>query len=104
MRRPNSFCWMVVVLVAIAGCTADRAPKAASAVTEVMSPAGAGSAEPNLTAAPDGRIFMSWLEPASPKGHKLLFSVRDVKGSWSEAKIIATGDNWFVNDSDFPSM
>jgi hypothetical protein len=63
-----------------------------------------GSEEPNLSVAPDGRVFLTWLEPASPEGYKLVFSARDDKGTWSEPRMIAAGDNWFVNDADFPSM
>jgi hypothetical protein len=96
-------CLLVVVFV-LSGCSSVSPPAPPPTVTEITSPAGAGSEEPNLSAAPDGRVFMSWLEPAAPDGYKLLFSVRDTKGTWSEPRMIAGGDNWFVNDADFPSM
>ena len=37
-------------------------------------------------------------------GYQLMFSVRDTKGTWAEPRMIASGDNWFITDADFPSM
>ena len=59
---------------------------------------------PNLSVTPDGRVFLTWLEPAATDGYRLMFSVRDDKGTWAEAKMVAEGDNWFLTDADFPSM
>jgi len=72
-------------------------------VVEIKSPAGPGSEGPNVTAAPDGRIFMTWLEPMKPKGNILRFSVREKQG-WSTPRTIAQGTNWFVSGADFPSL
>src|SRR6266545_2500042 len=47
-----------------------------SAAPEVDSPAGPGSVDPNLSVGPDGRFFLSWLEPIRPKGYALKFAVR----------------------------
>src|SRR5438552_9285591 len=90
--------WITLFAI-LAGLAAAPAPS----VTELKSPAPAGSGEPNLAVAPDGRVFMSWLEPATPKGHVLRFSVRGPQG-WSAPKTIARGTNWFANPADFPSM
>ena len=57
---------------------------------------------PNLVAGPDGRAYLSWLEPAG-KGFTFRFSVRGPQG-WSAPKTIATGTNWFVSDVDFPAV
>ena len=79
------------------------AKPAPPAVVDVKSPAGSGSAEPNLSAAPDGRVFMTWIEPAQGKGNVLYFSVLQAD-TWSTPKVIARGTNWFVNPADFPSI
>ena len=79
------------------------AKPAPPAVVDVKSPAGSGSAEPNLTAAPDGRVFMTWIEPGQGKASVLYFSVLQAD-AWSAPKVIARGSNWFVNPADFPSM
>lgn len=71
-------------------------------IDSVASPAQPGSAEPNLSVAPDGRVFMSWLEPAD-SGYAVRFASHDgVK--WSEARTIARGRDFFVNWADFPSI
>lgn len=89
----------VVFLVLLSAIAAPVPP----AVTDLKSPAGMGSAEPNLAVAPDGRIFMSWIEPGQGKGNTLYFSTLQ-SGAWSAPKVIARGSNWFVNPADFPSM
>src|SRR5262245_24939876 len=43
---------------------------------EIGSPAGPGSVEPSLSVGPDGRVYLSWLEPVGPKGFALKFAVR----------------------------
>ncbi len=75
----------------------------APSVTDLKSPAGNDSAEPNLAVDAGGRVYLSWLEPLKPKGYALRFSVRGPQG-WSAPKTIATGTNWFVSDADFPSL
>src|SRR3989442_14767998 len=72
-------------------------------VSEIKSRAPPGSGQPNLTAAADGRVFLSWIEPDTPQGYVLRFSVRGAQG-WSAPKTIARGANWFVSDADVPSL
>src|SRR5262245_45155491 len=75
----------------------------APSVSDLKSPAAAGSEGPNLALGPDGRVYLSWLEPISPKGYSLRFSVRGAQG-WSAPKTVARGTNWFVSSADFPSL
>jgi len=75
----------------------------APTITELKSPAAPGSEAPNISVAPDGRVILSWLEPAGPKDYALKFSVRDKQG-WSTPQTIASGPNWFVSGADFPSI
>ncbi len=70
---------------------------------EINSPVPANSAEPNLFATPDGRIFLSWIEKLASGHHALRFAVRH-QGKWAAAQTIAEGTNWFVNWADFPSL
>ena len=72
-------------------------------VRELSSPAGAGSGQPNLTVAPNGRVYLSWIERLAENRFSLRFSVKE-KDSWSTPRVIAEGENWFVNWADFPSM
>ncbi len=67
-------------------------------------PAGPGSGEPNLTVAPDGRILLSWIEPAGEDSHILRYAELSKGSGWSEPRTIAEGRDWFVNWADFPAM
>src|SRR5262245_54980295 len=89
-----------IALVALLALVAAAAP--APSVTDLKSPAGNGSEEPNLAVTPDGRVYLSWLEPAG-NGFTLKYSTRGPQG-WSAPKTIATGTNWFVSAVDFPSL
>ena len=90
-------------LVAALALLALSAIPVAPGVADVKSPAGSGSAEPNLATGPDGRVYMTWIEPAQGKGNVLYFSTLQSQ-AWSAPKVISRGTNWFVNAADFPSM
>jgi len=68
----------------------------------LASPAGAGSTEPTLAVAPDGKVYLSWLEPVD-SSFTLKFSVFE-RGNWSAPRAIRTGRDFFVNWADFPSI
>jgi hypothetical protein len=91
------------VLLIIAAVSAQAQINKDMAVKLIDSPAPPGSGEPNLYAAADGRVFLTWIERIGDEGHRLRFAVRD-KGNWSEPRTIAEGSDWFVNWADFPSL
>src|SRR5262245_18281397 len=72
------------------------------AIDSLASPTGPGAAGPNLTVAPDGKTYLSWLEPAD-SGHALRFSVYD-GSSWTPPRTIVQRRDFFVNWADFPSL
>ena len=72
-------------------------------IRSAESPATGDSREPELTATPDGRIVLSWVEKLDEKRYALRAAVRDRAG-WSQAVTVAEGNNWFVNWADFPSV
>lgn len=88
-------------LLLSSGCSPETRADA-PVIDSLASPAGAGSAEPNLAVAPDGRVYMSWLEP-SDSSHALRFAVLD-DTTWSPARTIRQGSDFFVNWADFPSI
>jgi len=98
--------WIIVCLgLAIAvGCN-RRADDTSGDLTfdEIASPANPGSGEPNLAAAKDGRIFLSWIEQTQHNHHALRFAIREGAG-WSSTQTIVQGSDWFVNWADFPSL
>lgn len=71
-------------------------------IDSIASPTGLGSAEPNLTVAADGRVYMSWLQ-SSDSGSALRFAVFD-GARWSAARTIVASRDFFVNWADFPSL
>jgi hypothetical protein len=70
-------------------------------VVSVTSPAGETSAQPQLTVSPRGTL-LSWIEMSGPRA-ALKFAERTATG-WSPAQTAASGDDWFVNWADVPSV
>jgi hypothetical protein len=69
-----------------------------SAPREIDSPAGPESGDPNLSVGPDGRVYLSWIEPVQskgPKGYALKFAVRSKEGEWSAPRVITQSANRF---------
>lgn len=101
---------VLLAAIALIGVVASRMERPLSAATadapasidSLTSPTGAGSAEPHLAAGPDGRVYLSWLEPNQP-GHALRFAVLD-GNKWTPARTIRAGTDFFVNWADFPSI
>ena len=92
---------LVTALLALSACSkphaGDRNPH-----EPLPDVAAAGSAEPHLAAGPDGGVIMSWLEKDGG-GVALRYSVLD-GDTWSPVATVASGDDWFVNWADFPSV
>jgi hypothetical protein len=105
---------LAALALTLAACGGERADasdasddgtkaEGASAIRPIAPPAAPGSGEPNLTAGPDGRVYLSWIEPAADSSHALRFSVLE-GDRWSAPRTVASGRDWFVNWADFPSM
>ena len=97
----------VIVFAAVvhhARSDARATTTAASTPDSLDSPAARGSTTPNLSVADDGRVYMSWLEPADTSGrYALRFAV--LHGTrWSAPRTIRAGNDFFVNWADFPSI
>jgi hypothetical protein len=90
-------CFLILTVAVLA---VSAAPPSA---VEMRSPAALGSQAPNLSIAPDGRLLLSWLEPISPKGYALKFSLRENQ-QWSVPHTITSGTDWFVSDADYPTV
>lgn len=99
IRAKSRYAAVVTILV-LFGCSQEVPPDTSPTYLPVA--AAADSMAPNLSTGPDGTILLSWIEPAAD-GHALRFS-QLVDQAWSEPKVVATGDNWFVNWADFPSV
>lgn len=97
----------VLLIIAAACGSKEPAPGAPTApkatITELPSPAGNDALAPYLASTTDGRVLMSWLEPAGGKQHALKFASH-ANGKWSEARTITAREDFFVNWADFPSI
>jgi hypothetical protein len=70
-------------------------------VVPLDSPAPAGSALPQLHASSHG-VILSWVERVGGRA-TLAFAQRTASG-WSPAQAVASGEGWFVNWADVPSV
>lgn len=100
MTRKTTLAAATLAGVALTGCagpSADPQPPRELAVA-----AAEGSAQPHLDLSGDGGAVLSWLEPA---GDSYALRVSTSAGdAWSTPGTVATGDDWFVNWADFPSV
>ena len=91
-------------LLILSACTRGETGSVTLGTIETLaSPAGAGSGEPNLSAGPDGRVYLSWIEPAADSSHALRFATFD-GDRWAAPRTIAQRNDLFVNWADFPSV
>ncbi len=70
-------------------------------ITPIASPAGAGSAQPQLTVSSRG-VLLSWIERVGDVA-SLKFAER-TKDGWSAPRTASSGRDWFVNWADVPSV
>jgi hypothetical protein len=92
--------WLLTSAVPIA----TRAPGADEwplVVEPVASPAAADSGQPQLSVSARG-VLLSWIERAS--GRSTLRFAERADGGWSAPRTVASGDDWFVNWADVPSV
>jgi hypothetical protein len=102
---------VAAIVIAIGGFAAWRcgnAPGPAPAVSEwtlkleaLASPAGAASAQPQLTASPQDGVVLTWLEHADTTTTFRLSERTDT--GWSEPRTIAAGRDFYTNWADVPS-
>jgi hypothetical protein len=67
------------------------------------SPAAPGSGQPNLAVAPDGTVWLSWIEPLEPGG-RALRAARLERGVWSEPITVVAGDSLMAIGPDIPTL
>ena len=105
-----AFACALVLPVALAACSAQDTPTAATpddtgrdwSLHEWPLPtAAARAAQPDLVTAGND-LLLSWIEPEGD-GHALRFARHDAAG-WGAPRDIARGDDWFVNWADTPHL
>ena len=101
MKTPK---YLLLATILLAGCGPSPETAQLASVNIIQSPTGAGASLPRLTAAPDGRIWLSWVEPGEETdANQLLFSVLDGE-QWAQPVSVVYGTDWFINWADFPSV
>ncbi|MFQ6675952.1 MAG: sialidase family protein [Fidelibacterota bacterium] len=72
-------------------------------VEDLPSPGGPGSRYPNWYATREMTLIMSWLEPG--EGDTFSLQMAEWSGDdWEQTKTVSSGDNFFINWADFPSI
>ena len=79
-------------------CMACSKPPTAA----VNTPALDSARLPRLSAMPQQGMLMSWVEPLA-KGHILKFAIYD-QSKWVRMGKVTSGENWFINWADTPSV
>lgn len=92
---------VIVVLATLVASGAHSGAQSASSIVSLPSPAGPGSAQPQLTVSPRG-VLLSWIERTGDLA-TLKFSERTGQG-WTSPRTAASGRDWFVNWADVPSV
>jgi hypothetical protein len=92
---------VATALLAAAGEAARSGPEWSLAIQPLAVPAGAGSALPQTTVSNRG-ILLSWVEQHGPTA-MLRFAERTPSG-WTTPRTAASGNDWFVNWADVPSV
>ena len=70
---------------------------------QISNPAPAGSGQSFLVSGPDGKIYLSWIEPVGLGIHRLQYAVRN-GDTWRVLGAAAEGRNWFINWADYPTF
>jgi hypothetical protein len=99
MRRSSLIVLAVAVLMC-AGCGGPASERAWTA-SALGTPAATSSGQPQLSVSGD-RAILAWVERGGPSA-TLKFAER-TPGGWSEPRVVASGDDWFVNWADVPSV
>lgn len=94
-KRGATACVLFVCTLWLAGCEKPL-------VEPLHLPVEDGSAQPHLAVAPDGEVVLSWLTRRE-QATTLYFSTLEAD-HWSDPVAVASGQNWFVNWADFPSV
>ena len=103
--RPVLVLALLVGLVCVSACRPSGAPdtSAAGARVDLPTPAASGSRSPQL-ATGDGRLVMSWVEPAADSTTMALRYAMFDGAAWSAPRTAAEGPDWFVNAADMPGV
>jgi hypothetical protein len=93
--------FMAAALLGLGQLLSRAAQDVAMEIRAIESPAAAGSGQPQLTVSSRG-VLLSWIERSADRA-TLKFAERTATG-WSAPRTVASGNDWFVNWADVPSV
>lgn len=92
-----------LVLSTVGAIAAGRSVGETPRIESLALPAAPGGAQSNLAASPDGKVYVSWMEPAPDSAMALRFASFDGT-RWTSPKTIRAGRDFFLNWADFQSL
>lgn len=105
IQHPRTFVGTLALLFVAGACRAPGvAVEAPVLVADEAPAAGPGASTPHLTAAADGSIWMSWMEPGPDSVWMLRVAHRPVRGTWSAPRTAVRDSLLFANWADFPTL
>lgn len=108
MKTHRRFCLPLLAatlgLTLLGGCGGASAPADHGPLQVWPLPAGAGSAQPDLSLAANGQLLVSWLRQQQDGRSAFQYAQFGSDGAWSPAKTIAVGRRFFVNWADTPHV
>jgi hypothetical protein len=93
---------LVILLFIFSIISCNKETKKANTIQFMESPAMANSMQPFLFAQGDD-LMMSWTQKINDSVNSLNYSTLS-DGKWTNAKEIASGNDWIVNWADFPAI
>lgn len=91
-----------LTMTLLGACAEPPAPPEFAAPAPLPLPAGQASEGPRLSAGPDGRLALSWMD-RNEHGGTLRFTTFE-DGQWQAARDVVTDPDMFVNWADIPSV
>lgn len=94
----------IIFVSLLMSCTSEANKKKFEKTTAqaMESPVDSTSAAPYLFTDKNGIVYLSWISKDSQKSTLKYSMLKD--GEWSKPSVIASGDNWFVNWADYPTI
>lgn len=94
---------IAALCLSLAACSVERAPTPL-VVEALPSPTAGDAAEPFVSRAADGTLYLSWLERQADSSVALRLARRGADDAWGEATTVVQRRDLFVNWADFPSV
>ena len=97
--------WRILVLITLLTyCTQPQQEEASQPeIVSLASPTNTNSSLPHLIKGEDNNLYMSWVEKNDSNWVDFKYA-QLMDEVWSEPKLIASGNDWFVNWADYPML